>query len=183
MIEMHCSRCSRPRLPNELEDIGQLVGHLPHSEQPDESLLGDSGPWASLDGLDVCPQCQTPQEQRGLARDVVAMIEAEITRTRDENTDPTPHEAALIAYAMFLRERLEALSSPPPPPPPRGDETSTCSRARRRARCVSRNRIPRGTHRGVSHWAPAASSNRGVQPTPERSHARTRALGRPRVVH
>ena len=66
-----------------------------------------------IDGVDVCPDCQTPSERRDLAQRIVAMVEAEIAESGKRGGDPLPHEAALIAFALSLRET----STPPPPPP------------------------------------------------------------------
>lgn len=108
MAEMHCSRCDRVREPDELRDLGELVGSVDH-EPYDRPLLRDPGPWASIDGVDVCPQCQTSREQEEIARRAVAMVEADVARSQDEHSDRTRGEAALIAFAMLLRERLDSL--------------------------------------------------------------------------
>lgn len=110
MAEMRCSRCDRVRGPDEFTGLGELVGSV--SKQPPlaGSLLGDPGPWAEIDGLDVCPQCQTPREREDVARRTVALIEARISRLQDEHAEPTQGESPLIAFAMLARERLAALA-------------------------------------------------------------------------
>jgi len=82
------------------------------SEVPFDEVLAsaqsdDSGPWARLDGEDVCPSCQTPEERRDVARRIVAAIEAAIARMAENGDEPTVPESGLIAYAMRLRDRLE----------------------------------------------------------------------------
>jgi hypothetical protein len=116
MADMRCSRCDRPRPPEEPADIGELVGHLPDRAGGSESIFGTPAPWGSIDGLPVCPACQTAEEQREMARRIVTMVEDEIARMRGKDAEPTSLEAPLIAYAMFLREQLDAITPPPPPP-------------------------------------------------------------------
>jgi hypothetical protein len=113
MPRTHCSRCGRAQQSDELSDIARLASDLSVGDAREQSAFGGPDPWASIDAANVCPQCQTPAEQRDVARRIVAAVEAEIGRTSSRDTDPTPHEAGLIAYAMRLRERLD---TPPPPP-------------------------------------------------------------------
>ncbi len=67
--------------------------------------------WASIEGADVCPDCQTPNERRELGLRIIAWIEAEIERRRRGGRAPDEIESGLIAYAMSVREGLEARSS------------------------------------------------------------------------
>jgi hypothetical protein len=81
----------------------------------------------------VCPDCLTPAEERALAEGFVRLLERDAGRLATARAEPSPHEAALAAYAMRLRAELESpaarpppvsgpppyvLSPPPPPPPP-----------------------------------------------------------------
>jgi rubredoxin len=113
MGTMRCSRCGREPVPEELTSIGQLVSSVPITADTGESPLGAGGPWASIDGETVCPTCQTATEVEDVAGRIVEAVEAEVERARREDADPAAHEAALIAYAMSLRERAKL------PPPPR----------------------------------------------------------------
>ena len=88
MTPRHCSRCGR--------------------RQPDERELPEpTGAWTSIDGADVCPDCQTAVERRDTQRRVIDAIEAEIERRRREGIPPDEVESALVAYALRLREELE----------------------------------------------------------------------------
>jgi hypothetical protein len=109
MSEVRCSRCGRTPRREELQGFGQpLVSASSGTEAfPFESMR----PWASIEGKDVCPDCQTAAERGALADRIVSMVEEEIARSRERGSEPLPHEAALIAFALGLRE-----TSPPPPP-------------------------------------------------------------------
>lgn len=62
------------------------------------------GPWLE----EVCPECQSEEERREAAERIVAAIEREIERRREQGIEPDRHEAALVAYAMGLRAAAEA---------------------------------------------------------------------------
>jgi rubredoxin len=104
MSQFRCSRCGRARRPDELRDFGHPLETIAAREQPDEFPFATLQPWTSIDGLHVCPQCQTAQERRDLAATIISAVEAEITKNREEAADPLPHEAALIAFALKLRD-------------------------------------------------------------------------------
>lgn len=109
---MRCSRCGREPRPDELTSIGALVND-PSAGVEQESPFGASAPWAAIGDEVVCPTCQSDEETEETARRIIEAVEAEIQRSRGEGADPTEHESALIAYAMFLRERV-GLTPPPP---------------------------------------------------------------------
>jgi len=72
--------------------------------------------WGRVDDLDVCPDCLTPAEERTLAEGFVRLVEREADRLAAEGAEPSPHEAALVAYALRLRSELQGTDPPPPPP-------------------------------------------------------------------
>ena len=91
-----CSRCGRP--PPEGEE----------SADPAVTPLGAvRRPWASIEGADVCPDCLTAVERREAGLRIVAAVEAEVDRRRREGVPPDDVEAALVDYAMGLRDELE----------------------------------------------------------------------------
>src|SRR5690349_10303264 len=98
MTPRRCSRCGRPR---------------------DEEGGSPEAPWASIHGEDVCPDCQSPEEQRDVRLRIVAAIEAEIERRRRENVPPDEIESALVAHALSLREQLQARDVAQTPARPR----------------------------------------------------------------
>jgi hypothetical protein len=96
-----CARCGRVRAARggSREDV-VTDALLPLQGAAEE-------PWASIEGQDVCPRCQTPEERDDAARRVVAAIEREVERRRGEGIPPDPHELALIGYAMGARDAVE----------------------------------------------------------------------------
>src|ERR1700732_1578856 len=102
MPENLCSRCGRERDADEGHFLLQVDQFLPAGGLLEFSVFRGAGPWASIDGHDVCPQCQTPSEQSDVARRIVAAVEAEVERISARSLDATPPEAELIAYAMQL---------------------------------------------------------------------------------
>jgi hypothetical protein len=128
MPDTRCSRCGRMRRPDEVDEGGQLAVGLGADDPDTRSIFGGQGPWATIDGVVVCPTCQTPAEQRDIASRIVSAIESEIERAHTTAADAPLPEPALIAYAMQLRERLESLAGPAGEPsgePDRGAEQTT----------------------------------------------------------
>jgi hypothetical protein len=107
MADRRCARCGRMRHLETVEEVDQ------RSINP---FVGRPGPWATIDDQLVCFTCQTPEEQRDLARRIVDAIERQAAEVTAQGTDPPPPEPPLIAYAMELRERLGPIPSTPPPP-------------------------------------------------------------------
>jgi hypothetical protein len=105
MAPGRCSRCGRP-LPKDENSLDH-----PFSEAiPDAGTPGAlPRSWASIDGADVCPDCQSPAERYEVAMRIVAAVEAEIERRRAEDIPPDDIESALVAYAMSLRQELDRL--------------------------------------------------------------------------
>ncbi len=102
MAPKRCARCGR-RLPEE--------NSSPAATPADPATpAGLHRPWASIEGADVCPDCQTPLERREVGMRVVAAIEAEIERRRRNGVPPDSVEGALLAYAMSVREEMGAAS-------------------------------------------------------------------------
>jgi hypothetical protein len=87
-----CSRCGRP--------------------PSTAARAAPEAPWAPIEGADVCPDCQTPDERREIATRILAAIESEIERRRREEIPPDDVEGALIAHALSLREQLDAAGTP-----------------------------------------------------------------------
>jgi hypothetical protein len=125
MPEIRCSRCERSRRPAEFQGFGEL---LATATSTDEFPFASLRAWGEVDGVDVCPDCQMPAERRELAQRIVEMVEVALA---ERGSDPLPHEAALIAFALSLREDLGRAPAPPgpgaglplrvqphPPPPP-----------------------------------------------------------------
>ena len=81
----------------------------------------DDRTWAQLDGKDLCPRCVTPAEDRQLALSYIQLVEQEIGRVEREERDLTPHESALVAFALALRARLDHADDQQLPPPPPAD--------------------------------------------------------------
>jgi hypothetical protein len=88
MMPDSCARCGRTR-PSE---------HLTAGDAP---VITDS--WAVLDGLVVCPDCQTADERREVEDRIIAAILNEIDRRQRGDVPPDEYEMALGAYAMALR--------------------------------------------------------------------------------
>jgi hypothetical protein len=101
MASRRCSRCGRV----DDEEKGPLPpeGGLPRI-------------WASFDGEDVCPDCQTPAERREAATRLLAAVEAEIERRQQAGVEPDAVESAITGYALALRQALETEPAPPEEP-------------------------------------------------------------------
>jgi len=96
-----CPRCGRQRPASDRGSECAATG-------TDIPLYGPAeAPWASIDGEDVCPECQSAEERRDVAKRGVAAIEREIERRRSTGLPSDPYEAALIAYAMASRSAAE----------------------------------------------------------------------------
>jgi hypothetical protein len=109
-----CSRCGRaPRA--EESGAGVPLEQLLSEVDPRRGILFGGLAWGSIEGLDVCPDCLTPAEERALAEGFVRLLERDAGRLATAGTEPSPHEAALAAYAMRLRAQLESTDTPPPP--------------------------------------------------------------------
>lgn len=102
-----CSRCARLR-PGDDRFVDPAEGHSPAATGPLGSLRWT---WASIDGEDVCPECQTPLERRQAGWHIVALLEAEIERRGRDGVAPGEVEAALISHVLALRAELEATAS------------------------------------------------------------------------
>lgn len=109
-----CSRCGRaPRA--EESGPGVPLELLLSEVDPKRGVLFGGFAWGSVEGLDVCPDCLTPAEERTLAEDFVRLLERDAGRLAAAGAGPSPHEAALAGYAMRLRAELESTDPPPPP--------------------------------------------------------------------
>jgi hypothetical protein len=102
MTGNRCARCGRERRH------GDRLPEDPATATPHPLGGPAQAPWASFEGADVCPQCQTAEERDVASRRIVASIQREIERRRAEGVPPDPHEPALIAYAMGTRAAAEA---------------------------------------------------------------------------
>lgn len=102
MTDIRCARCGR-----EPRRGGQPPGNR-LTAPADHLGVAPGTPWASFEGQDVCPQCQTADERDAAARRVVEGIEREIQRRRAEGIPPDPYEPSLIAFAMGSRAGAEA---------------------------------------------------------------------------
>jgi hypothetical protein len=58
------------------------------------------GPWALLDGKDVCPRCQTPEETEEVLQQVLGAVRDEIDRRVAAGTPPDEFESGLIGFVM-----------------------------------------------------------------------------------
>jgi hypothetical protein len=76
-----------------------------------------SGSWASIEGEDVCPDCQTAPERRDIGLRVIEAIKDEIERRRRGDVPPDEVEGALVDYALSLREELEIAPDEAEPAP------------------------------------------------------------------
>ena len=117
-----CARCGRVQGHEELTWQGSALASMPEHADVDGRVLLEGNAWARIADQDICPDCLTAEEEQELARSYIDLLEAEVRRSQAAGTDPTPHEAALISYALVLRSRLastdERKPTPPPPPPP-----------------------------------------------------------------
>jgi hypothetical protein len=106
-----CSRCHEER-PGGLEPTtaAPAGGSVRLQDVPE-------GAWASFDGHDVCPECQTSQERAEVGRRIVEAVEREVERRQRDGLEPEPTESPLIDYAMALRaaEQRSGTSATPEP--------------------------------------------------------------------
>lgn len=101
-----CARCGRTQPPDE------LAVEQTSADPATEPLRLLRGTWTSIEGEDVCPDCQTPAELRTTGWRIVHSMEREIERRRREAIVPDDSgvEAALVSWVLALRAELEASS-------------------------------------------------------------------------
>ena len=91
---LRCSRCGRTA---NLDERGPLPGWTGALE---ETPLGVAA-WASIDGVDVCPQCQTADERDSIRERILRAITSEVERSGND-VDPSGRDSAMINFAMNL---------------------------------------------------------------------------------
>lgn len=106
MSSRRCSRCGRTQQGDD-DALSAAASELKAGSLPSGARYW---PWASVEGLDVCPECQTSDEREDAARRMIAMIEAAMDRRSRESVPPEEAEPPLIAFAMAWREWLERQS-------------------------------------------------------------------------
>jgi hypothetical protein len=77
------------------------MGPLPVSSGTLEETPPTVAPWASIDGVDVCPQCQTAPEREMIRARILDAITSEVERSGN-NIDPSGRDSAMINLAMTL---------------------------------------------------------------------------------
>src|SRR6187401_3344771 len=105
MRELRCGRCDR-----EGPGADRIDAAWSRAARTDPSsvsdLLNDS--WARIDGVDVCPSCQTDSDKAQVARRLVDIVENAVRGNDDNDVEPSPDEDAVIGFAMQMREALAA---------------------------------------------------------------------------
>jgi hypothetical protein len=110
MSSGRCARCGRDR-PVGLYDEGAT------GENSWSPPFASEEAWGSFGGHDVCPQCQRPEERREAAQRIDEMIVREIERRQRAGVSPNEFEAALVNYALAIRDRADGDSPESSPAP------------------------------------------------------------------
>lgn len=100
MDEKRCARCLRGAWPGDSGEAGVVAGG-------GFVDLSANAAWAFLDGQDVCPYCQTPEERHAVAQRIAGHIEREIQRRQAEGLPPDELEEPLIGYVMSTRAEAD----------------------------------------------------------------------------
>lgn len=91
-----CTRCGRER------PMATYGGASVGTGPPIAPGAVYEGTWAWFVGGDVCPTCQTPDEQREAVSRAAAAVQAEIARRMAAGTAPDPFEPPLIEFVMTV---------------------------------------------------------------------------------
>src|SRR3712207_49970 len=98
MALLQCSRCGRQQRHDDAFGASQSAS---------AGMAALPPAWASFEGLDVCPDCQTALERTQTAKRALAFVEAGMERRRRASMPPDAAESALVSFALSLRDALE----------------------------------------------------------------------------
>ena len=91
------------------------MGIADPAEDPLSRLLGQS--WASIDGEDICRECQTAAERRDVvAPTIISVFQQWNNESTKAGAAPSPFDAAIVPYAMDVSDAVRSGDASTPAP-------------------------------------------------------------------